>query len=85
MYENAIADATQDKGCGEPSLRKPLLTRKRTLRNGTYIINKGENVMTELALENRIALLEGRQKDNQNIVKKLRRKLRKLKENNTTK
>ena len=41
--------------------------------------------MTKLALENRIALLEGRQKENQNIVKKLRRELRKLQENNTTK
>lgn len=41
--------------------------------------------MTELAIENRIALLEGRGKENQNIVKKLRRKLKKLQENNTTK
>lgn len=42
--------------------------------------------MTELALENRIALLKGRtSKDNGRIIKKLERKLRKLKENNTTK
>ncbi len=34
--------------------------------------------MTKLALENRIALLKGRQTDNGNIIKKLERKLRKL-------
>ena len=37
MYENTIADAVQDKGDGESSLRKPLLTRKRTLINGTNL------------------------------------------------
>ncbi len=41
--------------------------------------------MTELAIENRIKILEGRGKENQNIVKKLRRKLRALQKNNTTK
>lgn len=39
---------------------------------------KGEDIMTKLALENRIALLKGRQTDNGNIIKKLERKLRKL-------
>ena len=33
-----IADAIQDKRDGEPSLRKPLLTQKSTLRNGTNIL-----------------------------------------------
>ena len=36
--------------------------------------------MTELALENRIALLKSRQRDNGNIVKKLERKLKTLRE-----
>ena len=36
--------------------------------------------MTALQLENRIALLESRGKDNKNIVKKLRRKLRQCNE-----
>ena len=40
--------------------------------------------MKQLMIENRIALLEGRQKENQNIVKKLRRQLRALQENNNT-
>lgn len=34
--------------------------------------------MTKLAIENRIALLESRQKENKNIIKKLQRQLRKL-------
>jgi hypothetical protein len=34
--------------------------------------------MTELALENRIKILEGRGKDNGAIIKKLQRKLRKI-------
>lgn len=37
------ADAIQGKGDGEPSLRKPLLTRKSTLRNGTNLLNKRRN------------------------------------------
>ena len=36
--------------------------------------------MERLALENRIALLSSRQKDNGRIVAKLKRKLRKLEE-----
>lgn len=36
--------------------------------------------MTALQIENRIALLEARGRDNHNIVKKLRRKLRQCKE-----
>lgn len=38
--------------------------------------------MTELALENRIALLKARQRDNGKIIKKLERKLRILREKN---
>lgn len=34
--------------------------------------------MTKLAIENRIQLLSARQKENQNIIKKLQRKLRAL-------
>jgi hypothetical protein len=41
--------------------------------------------MKELALKNRIAILKARPKDNDNVIKKLERKLRKLQENNTTK
>lgn len=36
--------------------------------------------MTALQIENRIALLESRDRENKNIVKKLRRKLRRCKE-----
>jgi hypothetical protein len=36
--------------------------------------------MTELAIKNRIALLQSRPKENYNIIKKLQRKLRKLEE-----
>ena len=36
--------------------------------------------MNALQIENRIALLEARGRDNKNIVKKLRRKLRQCKE-----
>ena len=36
--------------------------------------------MTALAIENRIALLEGRTTNNQRIVNKLRRKLRNIQE-----
>lgn len=46
---------------------------------------KGEIVMTELALKNRISLLKGRTTDNGRIIQKLERKLKKLQENNTTK
>ena len=35
----------------------------------------------KLAIENRIALLESRQKENYNIVRKLKRELRKLNNN----
>lgn len=38
--------------------------------------------MTTLALKNRIALLQARKSENQNIVKKLQRKLRRLEANN---
>jgi hypothetical protein len=41
-------------------------------------IKKEVMIMNKLALENRIALLLGRGKDNGNIVRKLRRRLRKL-------
>ena len=37
--------------------------------------------MTELALKNRIALLEAREKDNGRIVGKLKRKLRNMQKN----
>ena len=38
--------------------------------------------MEILAIKNRIALLQARKSENQNIVKKLQRKLRKLEYNN---
>ena len=38
--------------------------------------------MTTLALKNRIDLLQSRKRENQNIVKKLQRRLRKLEGNN---
>ena len=38
--------------------------------------------MEILAIKNRIALLQARKSENQNIVKKLQRKLRKLETNN---
>ena len=38
--------------------------------------------METLAIKNRIALLQSRKAENQNIVKKLQRKLRKLEEKN---
>lgn len=38
--------------------------------------------MTTLALKNRIDLLQSRKRENQNIVKKLQRKLRKIEVNN---
>ena len=41
-----------------------------------------EIAMTILAIKNRIALLQARKSENQNIVKKLQRKLRKLEANN---
>ena len=37
--------------------------------------------MTELALKNRIALLESREKDNGRVVGKLKRKLRNMQKN----
>jgi hypothetical protein len=46
-----------------------------------FYTNKGENIMNnnELAIQNRINLLESRtEKENGNIVKKLQRQLRKL-------
>ena len=41
--------------------------------------------MTKLAIENRIALLESRGRENKNIVNKLRRKLRRLQEQSNEK
>lgn len=41
--------------------------------------------MTELAITNRIALLKSRKTENGNIVKKLERKLRKIREENSEK
>ena len=45
---------------------------------GNQILNKEKIIMTRLAIENRIALLEGREKDNRRIIMKLQRKLRKI-------
>lgn len=58
---------------------------KYAYKRNQHTNNKGEIIMTELALENRIALLQSRQKDNGRIVQKLKRKLRVLQKNNTTK
>jgi hypothetical protein len=41
--------------------------------------------MKELALKNRIVILKARPKDNNNVIKKLERKLRKLQETDNTK
>jgi hypothetical protein len=38
--------------------------------------------MSELAIQNRIALLKGRGRENGNIIKKLERKLRQIQNNN---
>ena len=37
--------------------------------------------MTELAIKNRIALLEARRKDNRRIINKLKRQLRQIQKN----
>ena len=54
-----------------------------TSRPATSLIIKGGFTMTELAITNRIALLESRKTDNKRIVDKLKRQLRALQ--NTTK
>ena len=49
--------------------------------NTKIIVSKGGTTMSELAIKNRIALLESREKDNRRIVEKLKRKLRNMQKN----
>jgi hypothetical protein len=61
---------------------RPKTAREMRQTDGfIFYTNKGENIMNnnELAIQNRINLLESRtEKENGNIVKKLQRQLRKL-------